>query len=96
MQRACLKASFITFHEALLKMRLASSSLMPSAKRLYSGMQKRIKFACKSKKQLKFESYLLKLPRTYTPCHPDRCPGQCTASASTGPTCVQHVVGCPR
>jgi hypothetical protein len=49
-------------------------------------MQKRIKFACQSTKQLKFESYLLNLPRTYAPHHPDRNPGRHTASASSGTT----------
>jgi hypothetical protein len=35
-------------------------------------MQKTIKFTCQSTKQLKFETYLLNLPRTYAPHHPDR------------------------
>jgi hypothetical protein len=30
-------------------------------------LQKRIKFACQSKNQLKFEIYLLNLPRTSSP-----------------------------
>jgi hypothetical protein len=75
MQRACLKVSLITLHLALLKMRLASSSLTPSAKRYCSCMQKRIKFACKITKQLKFESYLLNLPKTYSPHQPNMCHG---------------------
>jgi hypothetical protein len=47
-------------------------------------MQKRIKFTCQSTKQLKLESYLSNLPRTYAPCHPDRSPGRHTASAPVG------------
>jgi hypothetical protein len=95
MQQACLKASFITFRVALLKRRLASSSLTPLAKQYYSWMKKRIKLACQSTKQLKFESYLLNLPRTYAPQHLGRCPGRHTASVPSGPTCMQPIVGCP-
>jgi hypothetical protein len=85
MQRACLKASLITFHAALLKASLASSSLTPSAKRLYSCMEKRIKFACQSTKQLKFESCVLNIPGTYAPRRLDRSLGRHMASMPSGP-----------
>jgi hypothetical protein len=96
MQRTCLKTSFVTFHAALLKTRLASSMLTPSAKQQYSWMQKRIKFAYQSTKQLKFEYYLLNLPRTYAPHHLDKSPGWHTASVPSGPTCMQPIVGRPQ
>jgi hypothetical protein len=86
MQWACLKASLITLHAALLKMRLAMSSLTLSAKRQCSCIQKRIKFTSQSIKQLKFEIYLLNLLRTSSLRHPERSPGRRTASASSGST----------
>jgi hypothetical protein len=55
-------------------------------------MKKRIKFTCQSTKQLKFETYLLNLRRTYAPHHPDRRPGRCTASVPIGSTSAQPVV----
>jgi hypothetical protein len=48
-------------------------------------MEKGIKFTCQSTKQLKIESYLLNIPRTYVPRYPNRNPGLCTASVLVGP-----------
>jgi hypothetical protein len=51
---------------------------------------------CQSTKQLKFESYLLNLPRTYAPHHLDRSPSRHTASAFSGSMSMQPVIGHPR
>jgi hypothetical protein len=48
-------------------------------------MQKRIKFASQSTKQLKFETYLLILPRTSLPQHPKRGLDWHTTSTPVGP-----------
>jgi hypothetical protein len=45
---------------------------------------KKIKFIRQSIKELKFESYILNLPRTYAPRHPDRSPDRCTTSTPSG------------
>jgi hypothetical protein len=86
------KASLTTFHATLLNTRLASTSLTPSVKRKCSYMQKRIKFVCQSKKQLKFETYLLNLPKTSLLWHHERSHGQRTTWASSGSTNVQPLI----
>jgi hypothetical protein len=88
--------SFITFRAVLLNTEIASTSLTPSAKRKCFCMQKRIKFACQSKKQLKFEIYLLKLPRTSSPWHPGRSLGRRTAWVPSGSMSVQLPIDRPR
>jgi hypothetical protein len=96
MQQACLKASLITLLATMLNTRLASTSLTPSATRKCSCMQKRIKFVCQSKKQLKFETYLLNLPRTSSTWHPRRSLGQHTVWVPSGSMSMQPLFGRPQ
>jgi hypothetical protein len=62
----------ITLHAVLLNTKMVSTSLTPSTKQKCSCIQERIKFACQSIKQLKFEIYLLNLPRTSSSRHHGR------------------------
>jgi hypothetical protein len=60
-------------------------------------MQNRIKFAAQTINQLKFESYLLNLPRTYAPHHPDMNSGRhMTSVPSSNHAGVQQLAKGPQ